>query len=214
MSDLLFVFSFIGTVAFAISGTAVAIKHKMDLFGVIVLGMITATGGGIIRDLVLGVIPPKIFTEPIWAITAVVTSLLSFVVAYFAYDKIFNKHIKLEENLLFISDAIGLAAFTVIGIESAMLLGFGSMTLLIFVGMITGVGGGMLRDVFSGEIPYVFKKHIYAVASCVGAITNILLTRYVSAEIGMIVGFIVVVVIRCLAKHFEWNLPVVSKKEK
>lgn len=203
MALLFGIFEFVGTVSFAISGAMEAIRHKMDLFGVIMLGLITACGGGVLRDIVIGVIPPRVFRNPTWAILAIIISLLVFIILRFS--KAALQHVvRLRETLYFLADTGGLAAFTVLGIESA---GSGSFALLLFVGIITGVGGGVLRDVLAGTVPSIFKKHIYALASAAGALTDILLMRILPHEIAMLAGFCVVVLIRVLASHFHWNLP-------
>lgn len=203
MALLFGIFEFVGTVSFAISGAMEAIRHKMDLFGVIMLGLITACGGGVLRDIVIGVIPPRVFQNPTWAILAIIISLLVFIILRFS--KAALQHVvRLRETLYFLADTGGLAAFTVLGIESA---GEGSFALLLFVGIITGVGGGVLRDVLAGTVPSIFKKHIYALASAAGALTDILLMRILPHEIAMLAGFCVVVLIRVLASYFHWNLP-------
>lgn len=203
MAILFTIFEFVGTVSFAISGAMEAIRHKMDLFGVIMLGVITACGGGILRDIVIGVIPPRVFQNPKWAILAIIISLLAFIILRFSKAAL-QHFVHLREALYFLADTGGLAAFTVLGIESA---GEGNMALLLFVGMITGVGGGVLRDVLAGTVPSIFRKHIYALASAAGALTDILLMRILPHEVAMLAGFCVVVLIRVLASHFHWNLP-------
>ena len=203
--DLLFtLFELIGTISFAISGAMEAIRHKMDLFGVMMLGVITATGGGVLRDLVIGYTPPRVFRDPTWAIVALAVALLVFLVV-----KRFGKgEPKFAHVLNLFADTAGLAAFTVLGIESA---GEGNAALLLFVGIITGVGGGVMRDVLAGTVPSIFRKHIYALASAAGALADILLMGVVPGEIAMMAGFAAVVVIRLLAVRFNWNLPKIEE---
>lgn len=203
MAILFAIFEFVGTVSFAISGAMEAIRHKMDLFGVMMLGLITACGGGILRDIVIGATPPRVFQDPTWAILALCISLLVFVILRCSRKAVMH-FVRLREALYFLADTGGLAAFTVLGIESA---GDGNMALLLFVGMITGVGGGVLRDVLAGTVPSIFRKHIYALASAAGAIVDILLMRILPHEIAMLAGFCTVVLIRVLAAYFNWNLP-------
>lgn len=207
--DILFlIFEILGTVAFAISGAMEAIRHKMDLFGVAMIGLITATGGGVLRDVVIGEIPPRVFRDSRYAMLAFGTALLVFFVMRFARRQPSAKISHALDKLYFLSDTLGLAAFTVLGIRSA---GGSNGTLLLFVGVITGVGGGVLRDVFSGTVPSIFRKHIYALASAAGAVVYILLQRTpMLDEAAMVIGFCVVLVIRCLAAHFKWNLPKVE----
>ena len=156
MSDVLvFVLELIGTVAFAVSGAIVGIKKQMDLFGVIVLGICTAVGGGIVRDLVLGVTPPVTFQNPVYTLTAAAVSVLMFLPHMRAR---IGRHEPVFDRLLLVMDAVGLGVFTVVGVQCAYQQSEDyTLFLLIFVGLITGVGGGVLRDVFSGERPYIFR---------------------------------------------------------
>ena len=202
--DVLFtIFELVGTVSFAVSGAMEAIRHRMDLFGVMMLGVITATGGGILRDIVIGQTPPRVFQDPTWAIVAMLVAVVVFIVL--RCSRAGEIHFaKTREAMYILADTAGLAAFTVLGIESA---GSGNAALLLFVGMITGVGGGVLRDVLAGTVPSIFRKHIYALASLAGAITDILLMRILSEEAAMLAGCAVVILIRFLAIRFNWNLP-------
>lgn len=203
MDALFAVFEIMGTVSFAISGAMEAIRHGMDLFGVAMLGVITATGGGVLRDLVIGQTPPRVFLNSTCALLAMGVALLVFVVLR-CLRRMECSFVQIREGLYFLADTVGLAAFTVLGIESA---GGGNGALLLFVGIITGVGGGVLRDVLAGTVPSIFRKHIYALASAAGALADIVLMRVISAEAAMLAGFCVVVVIRLLAARFRWNLP-------
>lgn len=203
MALLFGIFECIGTISFAISGAMEGIRHKMDLFGVMMLGLITAAGGGVLRDLVIGRTPPQVFRNPTWAIVALLVALLVFLLIK-RFGSGTSRFSKPLELLNLVADTAGLAAFTVLGIESA---GEGNGALLLFVGMITGVGGGVMRDVLAGTVPSIFKKHIYALASAAGALADILLMRILPGEMAMTIGFAVVVLIRLLAVHFRWNLP-------
>ena len=203
MALLFGIFECIGTISFAISGAMEGIRHKMDLFGVMMLGVITATGGGVLRDLVIGAAPPQVFRDPTWAIVALLVALLVFLLIR-RFGSGAGRFSHALEFLNLIADTAGLAAFTVLGIESA---GEGNGALLLFVGMITGVGGGVMRDVLAGTVPSIFRKHIYALASAAGALADILLMGVLPGEIAMTAGFMVVVVVRLLAVHFHWNLP-------
>ena len=210
--DVLFAaFELIGTVAFAISGAMEGVRHRMDLFGVTMLGLVTAIGGGVLRDLVIGEIPPKVFRDSRCAVLAMCIALAVFIVMKLSLRRKGSRLANLSEHLYFLSDTLGLAAFTVLGIESA---GPTRNTgLLLFVGMITGVGGGVLRDVLAGSVPSIFRKHIYAVASLAGALADVLLMRILPAEIAMLAGFGVVALIRVAAAHFKWNLPHIDLEE-
>ena len=157
----------LGTVAFSVSGAMTAIRKKMDILGVVVLGVVTAVGGGIIRDLLLGITPPAAFQNPVYVAWATVTALLAFVLARHTWSEK-NRH--LFELLLNLVDSLGLGLFAVIGVRTAIDCGYGDNGFLsIFVGVLTGVGGGMLRDTMAGEVPKIFRKRIYALAALAGA---------------------------------------------
>ena len=187
MSDVLvFVLELIGTVAFAVSGAIVGIKKQMDLFGVIVLGICTAVGGGIVRDLILGVTPPVTFQNPVYTLTAAAVSVLMFLPHMRAR---IGRHEPVFDRLLLVMDAVGLGVFTVVGVQCAYQQSEDyTLFLLIFVGLITGVGGGVLRDVFSGERPYIFVRHFYACASIVGALICALCWRALGGNAAMLFG--------------------------
>ena len=212
MNTLVDIFLIIGTVSFAISGAMKAIKHGMDLFGVVVLGVITAVGGGVLRDVVIGNVPPAVFTKPRDAVIAVAAALISFLIVYFAKKKLSERGSKIEEWALFVTDTLGLGVFTVIGVQTAMAIGQRSVVLLVFVGIITGAGGGVLRDICAGTVPAIFVKHIYALASIMGALVFVLTESIITHEGAFIAGFITVVIIRTLAALFKWNLPKIEKK--
>ncbi len=203
----------IGTVVFAISGAMVAIDRDLDLFGVIFLGVITACGGGIMRDLILGAFPPNAFSNSIFMLVAGVSSALVFVFAYLKDAKYWRNRDRIDHdtNLL---DAIGLGIFSVVGAKVAMEKGFADNAFLcIMMGMSTGVGGGILRDLLSRTIPAVLHKRIYAVASIVGAgVYYYLMRSGVAAQASMLSGMVITVIIRVMAAHYLWDLPVVHHK--
>ena len=233
---IIFIIEIIGTIACAISGAMVGIKKHMDLFGVNVLGITTAVGGGLIRDLILSIAPPAMFRNKVYALTAIATATVTFYAVYLKEKKSSRKskeknqmehlavqHLKslMEESsgqtskfqerydrLLFFGDTVGLGVFTVMGSYTAIEAGYGDTRFLaVFVGVLTGVGGGMIRDVLAGNTPFILVKHIYAVASLAGALAFVLLFPYLPELQCMLVGALIVVVIRILAAHYRWNLP-------
>lgn len=202
----------IGTVAFASSGALMAIRKKLDLFGVLVLGVVTACGGGLIRDVILNVHPPKVFQTVDYALAAVITSFVLFLIIYFRRS-LLNKMTSQStfDRVMMTLDAIGLGIFTVSGIQTAIDVSFGERTfLMLFVGVITGCGGGLLRDIMVKEMPYIFVKHVYACASLAGGILYIILLGVLPSTANIIISAASVVVIRLLAAHFKWNLPRIS----
>lgn len=212
MSDIFeFVFycaEIIGTVAFAASGAMLAIDRDLDLFGVIFLGIIAAVGGGILRDALLGIVPPGAFTNSVYVAVAFVTSLVVFLYADMRGGRYWRQRGAVDRvvNLL---DAVGLGIFSVIGTQTAMNRGFdGNAFLCIFMGMTTGVGGGILRDVLSQTIPAVLKKRIYAVASIAGSGAYYVLVRLgVSGTLSMLGGLLLTLLIRIMSTRFTWDLP-------
>ena len=137
-----FILEMIGTIAFAASGALVGSEQKMDIFGVSVLGVITAVGGGMIRDVTLGIIPPGVFQKPVYAAVAVLTSVLVFFLLYFKREML--KGNVTYDKVMLVMDSVGLGIFTVVGVNTGIRQGFADNTfLLVFVGTITGVGGGL-----------------------------------------------------------------------
>lgn len=202
---VLLIFEMIGTVAFALSGAMTAIRKKMDIFGVIILGIITAVGGGVIRDIVLGNTPPLTFKNPIYAVIAIITSVITFLP--FVRKAAFKAQHIFDTMLLYI-DSLGLAVFTVVGIQTAILFTDDfNFWLLLFVGVITGTGGGVLRDVLAGDTPHIFVKHFYATASLIGAMICIILWKPIGSLFAMLAGAVVIMSLRICAAKFKWNLP-------
>ena len=211
---LLLILEIIGTVAFAISGAFVAIHKNLDIFGVIFIGCITAVGGGIMRDILIGVTPPLIFSNLYILLVAAVTAVLAFIVAYVARKR-FEKIQEKVERINNVFDAIGLAAFSVMGTEIAFINGVSDNAVLsILLGMLTGVGGGLLRDILTSTTPYIFKKHVYALAAIGGAALYYILrlTAY-GAVIPSAFGMFIVFSVRMLATKYRWSLPKVPLQE-
>lgn len=208
---LLLIFDFIGTIAFAISGAFVGIKKKMDIFGVNVLAVTTACGGGLIRDLIIGDTPPRMFRNPVYVAVAAVIANIVFLLMY-RHKHIPKKLTPLYDTMLFWFDTLGLAAFTVDGVMAGVEAGFYDNTFLIcFLGFMTGVGGGALRDIMADQMPDIFRKHIYAVAAIAGSVFMSVLFHTTGSQRGaMMGGFLMVLILRNLAKHFQWNLPKVE----
>ena len=211
---ILLILEIVGTIAFAVSGAFVAIKVRFDIFGVLVIGCVTAFGGGIIRDVLIGSTPPAIFSRWYMIVIAVATSIAVFVVAFVCRKKFDEVREKIE-NVNNIFDAFGLAAFTVMGTELAFSNGLQANPILaIALGVLTGCGGGVLRDVLTETQPYIFKKHVYALASILGGalyyglrlvVENTLLVSCVSMAF--------IIVMRVFARKYRWSLPKIHFEE-
>ncbi|MFR3730431.1 trimeric intracellular cation channel family protein [Lacrimispora sp.] len=210
--SLFFFIEAIGTIAFASSGAMVAIKKQLDLLGVIVLGVTTAVGGGMLRDIIIGNVPPALFQNPVYVLLAFFTVMILFIIVRLNQRILAGRSIETYEKVMNIFDAVGLGAFTVVGIDTAILSGYGKYHfLIIFLGVITGVGGGILRDIMAGQTPYVLRKHIYACASIAGAILYAGLLEHINGNAAMLAGACSVILIRLLATRFCWNLPTATK---
>lgn len=211
---LIFILEMLGTIAFAASGAMVGVKQKMDVLGVCVLGVITAVGGGMTRDVILGFSPPSVFRNPIYALVATVTSCIVFFMLFFKKSLVKILHSAAYEKAMLVMDSLGLGIFTVVGVNTGIKLGYqNDVFLLVFLGTITGVGGGLLRDVMAGVPPYIFVRHVYACASILGAWICVWMQKPFGNTAAMIVGAVVVVLIRYLAAHYRWNLPKVCLDE-
>ena len=212
MDEFIFILELIGTVAFASSGAMIAIEKKMDIFGVNVLGATTAVGGGIMRDIILGLTPPGAFSHPVYVLVAALTSTILFVIAY-AKPTAFESRVKTDyyDKLMFWCDTAGLGIFTVVGIQAAVrAVGGENVFFFVFIGTLTGVGGGVLRDIMAGETPYILVKHIYACAAIAGGIVCVVGRTAFGEAYGTILGLAATVLLRVLAAHFRWNLMRVS----
>lgn len=206
MQVFMMILELAGTVAFAISGAMTAIRRRLDLFGVLFLGVVTAVGGGVLRDLMIGVTPPRCFRDPIYLLVALIVALVCFL-PFFRRPT--AHHQKFFEITLFAMDSLGLAVFTITGIQAGIeAQPQASPVLLAFVGLLTATGGGVLRDVLAGTTPYIFIKHVYATASVVGAVLFLVLALFgVDHMICGIVSIVVMFILRCLAAYYHWNLP-------
>ena len=208
MNYVMIFLEILGTIAFSISGAIEAMKKEMDMLGVIVLGLVTAVGGGIFRDIIIGKLPPSAFQDARNPLIAIGAAFTAFVIGAILSRRKQNRHSTIWNHVLLVSDAIGLGAFTVLGIRNVQeQTGYEDFAMLLFVGVVTGVGGGIIRDIFAGNVPYIFRKHVYATASIAGAVSYLLLEKTGYPELAAIISVIIVLVLRLLAAKFQWNLP-------
>ena len=214
MDNTMFILELVGVAAFAISGAMVALEKRADAFGIMLLGVITALGGGIIRDLLLGNTPPVMFTSYTYVLVAAAAALAVFLAAY-AHRESYRKNMDKIDSVNNVFDAVGLAVFTVSGMNMAIAqTGMGNPFLVIVLGVVTGVGGGVLRDTMLGVMVKLLRKRIYALASLAGGVVYYLLLLTGAGEmLSAFAGMLVIFALRVLATVFKWNLPAVKIEE-
>ena len=193
-----------GTFAFAISGAVAAKEKGLDVFGIVVVSFTVACGGGIMRDVFIGAIPPAGLSDWRYLIVSVIAAGITM--SLDSWVKVFNRPV-----LLF--DALGLSLFAVTGAEKA--LAFSSNNeVAVLLGIITAVGGGVFRDVFLNRIPVIFEKEIYASAALMGAVVVVLGHFWgIPNQWIFPVGFLVCFLLRLLGLKYHWELPSFSKEK-
>lgn len=196
--NLLYALDLLGTAAFAASGAWAGIRRDMDLFGVLMLGLVTATGGGTLRDLFLGDTPPFIFKDETYLYLSIAVSLAIF---------LFHRRLEFLHHPLLYFDAIGLGTFVVIGTGKALAFNMGFVG-SVMMGVMTAVAGGMIRDVLSTQVPLVLQKEVYASACLAGAALLYLLNRLSFPHTGsLLAAAFTVIGLRLLAIRYNWSLP-------
>lgn len=196
----MYVLEIIGTFAFAISGIRLAAVKHFDLFGLYIVGLATAIGGGTIRDVLLGI-------RPFWFndLVPLLVVLVSLVLFYF-----FHRLVNRIAGTIFLFDTIGLGIFTLLGMTKALDYGC-SYIIAIIIGTITGAGGGVIRDICINEEPLIFRKEIYALACIVGGIVYYVFAVWsFNPAIYKIGCMASVIIVRLLATKYHWQLPKVK----
>ncbi len=199
----------LGVFVFALSGSIAGAKKHLDVFGVLVLAFASATAGGILRDLLIGAIPPAAFRDSFY----LATSLLAGLITFFCFPRTGRERRQKMNNLVLLFDAGGLALFAVTGTQKA--LGYRlDPVMSALVGMLTGIGGGMLRDLLINEIPAVLSSQLYAVAALAGASVVVIghLLNFPPTTMA-ILGIICCFVLRVVSIHRGWNLPIALTPE-
>ncbi|GHJ13164.1 MULTISPECIES: trimeric intracellular cation channel family protein [unclassified Micromonospora] len=188
-----------GVAVFAASGASAAVAKRLDLFGVVFVGVVAALGGGIFRDLVIDEVPPLAFADWRYAVTAAVTAAAVF--------RLHPQLARLRTTVL-VLDAAGLALFTVTGTLKALDAHVPAVGACM-IGMLTAIGGGLGRDLLTGEIPVVLRREIYAVAALAGSIAVALLSAYGHATAAPLTGAAVFVFgLRLISLRRRWSAPV------
>jgi uncharacterized membrane protein YeiH len=193
------VLDLLGTFVFALSGGAVGVRQRLDLFGIFVVAFAAGNLGGVLRDLLIGSIPPAAIED--WRYAA--ASLLAGVFAFLWYPAIRKMHAH-----ILVLDAAGLALFAVAGTEKALVFGMNPV-IAPLLGMLTGIGGGIVRDVLIGEVPWVLRSELYAVAAFAGALV-IVIGHMLGLEpvLTAVAGAVLCFGLRFLAIRRGWSLPV------
>ncbi|WP_343486759.1 trimeric intracellular cation channel family protein [Allomuricauda sp. d1] len=192
------VIDILGTVAFAISGVLIAMDKRLDLFGVIIIGFVTAIGGGTLRDLLIGNTPVVWMRDLTYVITILTTATFAI---------IFSGKLKHFRKSLFMFDTIGIGLYTMVGVEKGLQAEL-LPVMCIALGTITASFGGVIRDILCNEIPVIFRKEIYATACILGAASYFLLLKFsVPEAYAYIAGIIIVIGLRLLAVKFGLRLP-------
>jgi uncharacterized membrane protein YeiH len=196
--NIIYILDLVGTAAFAASGAWVGVRKHMDLFGVLVLGVVTAVGGGTLRDLLLGDIPPFSLKDETYICIAITVSLVVFInrVRFEAFEK----------PLLYF-DAIGLGTFVVIGTTKALDFQLGFLG-AVLMGVMTGTAGGVVRDILANQVPLILRREIYASACVAGGVLLIVLLQIGAGRpIAALFAASTVIIVRLLAIHYNWALP-------
>lgn len=193
---------YIGTMVFAMSGVLTAAERRLDLFGAMFIGVVTAIGGGTTRDLLLGVTPVTWLSTPIY---------LYIILAGVVLAMVFRRVLEKLRRTLFLFDTIGIGVFTIIGLEKALNLGV-YPAVAVMMGMTSAVVGGVIRDTLTNEVPLIFHREIYATACIAGALVYLLL-RWVGidAALNQLLTAGVIIVIRLLSIHFNWSMPILRR---
>ncbi len=196
--DIIYILDLIGTAAFAASGAWVGVRKRMDLFGVLVLGAVTAVGGGTLRDLLLGDIPPFSLKDEAYIYIAIAVALVVF---------INRKRFELFEKPLLYFDAIGLGTFVVIGTIKALNFHLGLLG-SVLMGVMTGTAGGIIRDVLANQVPLILRREIYASACIVGGTLLVVLEQSgITRPVAALLSAGTVILVRLMAIHYDWSLP-------
>jgi uncharacterized membrane protein YeiH len=199
VGSILLVADLIGVAVFAASGATAAIVKRLDLFGVAFVGFVSALGGGILRDLVIGAVPPLAFADWRYAITAALASIAVF--------WLHPQLARLRRTVL-VLDAAGLGLFTVAGTLKATEAGVPPVGACV-IGMLTAIGGGVARDLLTGEIPVVLQRDIYAVAALGGAVAVVVLVAVGQAgPVPLAVAAAAITGVRLIALRRKWSAPV------
>ena len=207
---LLYILDLLGVAVFAATGVLAAGRKKLDLFGIVVVAIVTSVGGGTLRDLILGIRPVFWIAHPIYVLVAVVSALVTFVTVG-PMRRVMP--VRLANSIMLVLDAVGLAFFTVLGCQRTIDV-HAAYTIVVLMGVITGVAGGIIRDLLCSEIPLVLRREVYATASLIGGIVFVVM-HYLGVREGIIAisAASATLIVRLAAIKWQLSLPVLSVDE-
>lgn len=195
----------LGTATFSISGVLVAMKKRLDLFGVLTIAAVTAIGGGTLRDLLIGNMPVGWIQNPKYLVVIVISAILAV---------LFQTRLDYLRRSLFLFDTIGIGLFTLVGIEKGLEAGL-SPIICVVLGTMTACFGGVIRDILCNEIPVIFRKEIYATACLAGGIFYFVLTAFeLNDTYAYFGGIAVIIFLRLIAVRFAIALPNIYRQNK
>ena len=216
MDIFLTIIQYVGAISFTISATIYAIQKRADLIGALVFSLLTCFGGGAIRDIVIGQLPPLILVSADVHYLALVSIGVCLICYHFGFIKRVARFADRHQHsfLIEFTDSLGLASFVVSGLEVAIEYGKTGFVILVFAGCITGVGGGILRDICSAEIPSVFRKHIYLIPVIIASVFFALTYDKIPEIVSIIITLVIIIAIRMVAFKFKLNLPIPKTENK
>jgi uncharacterized membrane protein YeiH len=196
MSWIYFVDLF-GTGIFAVSGVVTAIQKKFDLVGTLIIGFVTAIGGGTLRDILIGRFPVGWLNDRNYLIVILVGCIIAYA---------FKNQVRKFKRSMFLFDTVGIGLFTILGIQTALKYDL-NIEICLIMGVISACFGGIIRDVLTNEIPLIFRKEIYATACFIGGIVYIILTKVSHMEnLNIAVSIFTVILIRYFSIRYKWSL--------
>lgn len=197
MEQSIYIFDIIGTFVFAISGVLTAIDKKFDVVGSIIIGLVTAVGGGTLRDILIGETPVGWMKD----VNYLYTVLAAVIVSYVFKSKI----LRLRRSMFFF-DTMGIGLFTILGLEKTLGLGL-SLPMALLMGVVSAAFGGVIRDVLTNVVPLIFRKEIYATACLIGGVVYVLLDKVSGLPVvNMATSMLIVMIIRYVSVRRQWSL--------
>ena len=189
---------YLGTLVFAISGALAGMRARFDVFGVFIMALVTAIGGGTLRDLLLGSTPVNWLLHPLY---------VYIVIGAVALTYLFRTQVVALRRSRFLFDTIGIALYTVAGLQKALAFDLGPL-IAVMLGVVSATFGGVIRDVLSGEPPLIFRREIYASACLAGGVVFLLVTALLGESAATVTAILVVFLIRFFAIKYRWSLSI------